>query len=188
VKSEYEVTMSRPVTDEIREKINPVRILILDVDGVLTDGGIIIDDEGRETKRFDVRDGHGLKVLMRCDVEIILLTGRTSRVVEHRAADLGIREVYQGVWNKLEVFEDILRKKNVGAECIAFMGDDIVDVPVLRRAGFSASVADAADDVKNIVDYVTEHDGGRGAVREICEIILKAKGRWPEVASRYELF
>ena len=179
--------MTRLLTDEIRKKINPIQILILDVDGVLTDGGIIMDDEGRETKRFDVRDGHGLKILMRCDVEIILLTGRTSRVVEHRASDLGINEVHQGAWNKLEVFEEILRKKDVGAECIAYMGDDIVDVPVLRRAGFSASVADAADDVKKIVDYVTEKDGGRGAVREVCELILKAKGRWPEVAARYEL-
>lgn len=182
-----EVDMNKFLSDEMRKKIYPVRILILDVDGVLTDGGIIIDDDGRETKRFDVRDGHGMKVLMRYNVEIILLTGRTSKVVECRAADLGIGEVYQGAWNKLEVFEEILKKKGIGAECAAFVGDDIVDVPVLRRVGFSASVADAADDVKKIVDYVTINNGGRGAVREICEIILKVKGRWPEVAARYEL-
>lgn len=176
------------LSEELRDKMRRIRILILDVDGVLTDGGIFIDDEGRETKRFDVRDGHGLKMLMRCDVEVILLTGRTSKVVEHRALDLGIKEVYQGVWNKLEVFEDISRKKNISREEIAFVGDDLVDVPVLKRAGFSASVADAAEDVKRVVDYIAEQPGGKGAVREICEIILKAKGKWPEVTARYELF
>ena len=182
-----EAPMRRTLTDALQEKIKPVKILILDVDGVLTDGGIIIDDDGRETKRFDGSDGHGLKMLMRYDIEIILLTGRESRVVEHRAKDLGKNEVYQGIWNKLEVFDEIIKKRNIGSESIAFVGDDVVDVPVLRRVGFSASVADAADDVKKWVDYVTENSGGRGAVREIWEIILKAKGKWPEVATRYEL-
>lgn len=175
------------LSEELRDKMRRIRIMILDVDGVLTDGGIFIDDEGRETKRFDVRDGHGLKMLMRCDVEIILLTGRTSKAVEHRALDLGIKEVYQGVWNKLKVFEDISRKKNSCREEIAFVGDDVVDVPVLKRAGFSASVADAAEDVKRVVDYIAELPGGKGAVREICEMILKAKGKWTEVTARYEL-
>jgi 3-deoxy-D-manno-octulosonate 8-phosphate phosphatase (KDO 8-P phosphatase) len=161
--------------------------LILDVDGVLTDGAIIVDDAGRETKHFNVRDGHGLRMLMRHEVEVVLLTGRTSQVVNHRARDLGINEVYQGVWNKLEVFEEILRKKNIVAAATAFVGDDVVDVPVLRRAGFSATVADASADLKNVVDYITEQNGGRGAVREICELILKAQGKWPEVAARYEL-
>ena len=179
--------MGSILTDALQERLKSVKVLILDVDGVLTDGGIFIDDDGRETKRFDVRDGHGLKMLMRYDVEVIFLTGRESRVVEHRARDLGISEVYQGVWNKLEVFDEIVKKRNMGSESIAFVGDDVVDVPVLRRAGFSASVADAADDVKKCVDYVTENMGGRGAVREICEIILKAKEKWPEATARYEL-
>ncbi|MCG6537045.1 MAG: HAD hydrolase family protein, partial [Syntrophales bacterium LBB04] len=134
-----------------------------------------------------VRDGHGMKMLMRCQVEVILLTGRTSRVVDHRASDLGITEVYQGVWNKLEVFEEILTRKNISPAETAFVGDDVVDVPVLRRAGFSATVADAAGYVKNIVDYVAEKNGGRGAVRELCELIIHAKGQWPEVRARYEL-
>ncbi len=180
--------MSNVLTGDLLEKIKSVAVLILDVDGVLTDGGIIIDDDGRETKRFDVRDGHGLKMLMRYDIEVILLTGRTSKAVEHRASDLGIKEVHQGVWNKLEVFEEILRKRKISSPSTAFIGDDVVDVSVLRRVGFSATVADAAEDVKKLVDYVSEKPGGRGAVREICEIILKAKGKWPEVAARYELF
>jgi 3-deoxy-D-manno-octulosonate 8-phosphate phosphatase (KDO 8-P phosphatase) len=171
----------------LQEKIKPVRVLILDVDGVLTNGEIIVDDAGRETKHFNVRDGHGLRMLMRCEVEVVLLTGRTSQVVNHRALDLGISEVYQGVWNKLEVFEEILRKKNITAAETAFVGDDVVDVPVLRRTGFSATVADASADLKNVVDFITEHKGGQGAVREICELILKVKGKWPEVAARYEL-
>ncbi len=172
---------------ELHEKIKPVRVLILDVDGVLTDGGIIIDDSGQETKRFDVRDGHGLKMLMRYAVEVIFLTGRNSRVVDHRAKDIGVSEVYQGVRNKREVFEKIIKEKNILPAQVAFVGDDVVDVSVLRRVGFSATVADAADDVKDIVDYVAKKNGGRGAVREICELVLQAKGHWPDVATRYEL-
>ena len=179
--------MIEMITEALQEKIKSVRVLILDVDGVLTDGEVIFDDAGRETKHFNVRDGHGLRMLMRYEVEVVLLTGRTSQVVNHRALDLGINEVYQGVCNKLDVFEEILRKKNIVAAETAFVGDDVVDVPVLRRAGFSATVADASADLKNVVDYITDHNGGRGAVREICEIILKAKGKWPEVAARYEL-
>jgi 3-deoxy-D-manno-octulosonate 8-phosphate phosphatase (KDO 8-P phosphatase) len=180
--------MNNMKAGELLEKIKSVAVLILDVDGVLTDGGIIFDDDGRETKRFDVRDGHGLKMLMRYDIEVILLTGRTSKVVERRAADLGIKDVYQGVRNKLEVFEEILRKRAISNEAAAFMGDDVMDVPVLRRVGFSATVADAMEDVKKVVDYVSEKPGGRGAVREVCEIILNAKGKWSEVATFYELF
>lgn len=179
--------MSDVLSGNLLEKIKSVKVLILDVDGVLTDGGIIIDEDGRETKRFDVRDGHGLKMLMRYDIEVVLLTGRNSRVVEHRASDLGIKEVYQGVWNKLEVFEEILMKRKINSANTAFMGDDVVDIPVLRKVGFSATVADAAEDVKKMVDYISEKPGGRGAVREICEIILKAKGMWPEAVKHYEL-
>ena len=175
------------IPEALQAKMRPLRVLILDVDGVLTNGEIIIDDAGRETKHFNVRDGHGLRMLMRYGMEVVFLTGRTSQVVNHRALDLGINEVYQGVWNKLEVFEEMLRKKNIVPAATAFVGDDLVDVPVLRRVGFSATVADAAADLKNVVDYITEQKGGCGAVREICELILKAKGAWPEVAARYEL-
>jgi 3-deoxy-D-manno-octulosonate 8-phosphate phosphatase (KDO 8-P phosphatase) len=179
--------MKGMINKVLQEKIKPVRVLILDVDGVLTNGEIIVDDEGRETKHFNVRDGHGLRMLMRCEMEVVFLTGRTSRVVSHRALDLGVSEVYQGVWNKLDVFEEILRNKDIKPAETAFVGDDVVDVPVLRRVGFSATVADASADLKNVVDFVTKQKGGRGAVREICELILKAKGKWPEVAARYEL-
>lgn len=179
--------MEEQIDERRREKIRAVKLLILDVDGVLTDGRIIIDDAGWESKQFHVRDGHGLKMLMRCGIEVALLTGRRSRVVEYRAADLGITEVHQGVWNKAEVFAAICQRRNLAPEQTAFVGDDVVDVPVLRRVGFSVAVADAVDEVLKVADYVTRHGGGLGAVREVCELILKAQNRWVDVAARYEL-
>jgi 3-deoxy-D-manno-octulosonate 8-phosphate phosphatase (KDO 8-P phosphatase) len=167
-------------------KIRQIRLLVLDVDGVMTDGRIIMDYEGRESKNFNVKDGHGMKILMRCGIDVILVTGRRSAVVEHRARDLGIGEIYQGVHNKLEIAEAILRNRSMNYNHMAFVGDDIVDIPVLKRAGFSVAVADAVEDVKKCVDYVTINKGGRGAVREVCELILKAKGEWADVAKRYE--
>ena len=172
----------------MHKKIEAVRLFILDVDGVLTDGRIITDDNGREIKQFDVRDGHGLKLLMRYGIGVVLLTGRKSAVVEHRARDLGIEEVHQGIWNKVEVSESILQNRDLRYDQVAFVGDDIVDIPLLRRVGFSVAVADAAEEVKRIVDFVTQKKGGRGAVREICEIILLAQDKWADVAARYELY
>ena len=175
------------VTDErLLNKIRRVKLLILDVDGVLTDGRIIIDDAGAESKNFDVRDGHGLKILMRYGIEVALLTGRRSQVVEHRAAELGIAEVHQGIWNKAEAFAEILQRRNLLPEETAYAGDDIVDIPVLRQVGFAIAVADAVPEVRNIADYVTGCRGGRGAVRELCEVILRAQGFWADVAVRYE--
>jgi 3-deoxy-D-manno-octulosonate 8-phosphate phosphatase (KDO 8-P phosphatase) len=175
------------VTDErLLEKIRKVKLLILDVDGVMTDGRIIIDDAGQESKQFDVKDGHGLKILMRYNVDVVLLTGRRSHVVEHRAADLGITEVHQGIWNKLEVFREILRRRNLTPEETAYVGDDVVDIPLLKRVGFAVTIADAVPEARQAADYVTRHRGGRGAVREVCEVILKAQERWAEVAARYE--
>ncbi len=173
--------------DRLVQKIRKVKLLILDVDGVLTDGLIIIDDAGLESKHFNVRDGHGLKMLMRCGIAVALLTGRKSRVVEHRAADLGITEVYQGVWNKSEVFAGILERNRLAPEETAYIGDDVVDIPLLRRVGFSAAVADAVPEARAVADYVTQQPGGRGAVREVCELILRSQGRWGEIAARYEI-
>ncbi len=170
----------------LREKLQHIKILIMDVDGVMTDGRIIINDDGRETKNFDVRDGHGIKLVQRYGIEVALLTGRQSEVVKHRANELGITEVHQKIFNKKEVFAEILQKNNLNANQAAFIGDDIIDVPVLKEAGFSATVADAIDIVKKTVDYVTKNKGGRGAVREVCEMLLQAQGRWPEIAAKYE--
>ncbi len=171
---------------KLREKLKKIKMLILDVDGVMTDGRIIMDDEGHQLKNFDVRDGHGLKIIQRYGIKIAILTGRKSEVVNHRAIDLEINDVYQGALNKKEVFKEILLKHNLAASTVAFMGDDIIDIPVLRQVGFSVAVADAVDVVKKNVDYVTKKKGGHGAVREICEMILQAQGKWPEIAEKYE--
>jgi 3-deoxy-D-manno-octulosonate 8-phosphate phosphatase (KDO 8-P phosphatase) len=169
------------------EKLRKIKLLLLDVDGVLTDGKIVYTDRGEEIKFFDVRDGHGLKLLMRAGIEVALVTGRESKVVEHRAKDLGITSVYQKVWDKGEILTKVVQEKGISEEAIAFMGDDLIDLPVLERVGFSATVADGADDVKERVDYVSPHKGGERAVREICELILKAQGKWDEVTKRYFL-
>ena len=155
------------------------------MDGVLTDGRIIISDDGQETKCFNVRDGHGLKLVQRGGIEVILLTGRKSRVVEHRARELGIKRVYQGVLDKLSVFNEILAAEGLVPGQVAYAGDDIVDLPVLRRVGLSITVSDAHDEILKTVDLVTKNPGGRGAIREVCEMILKTQGKWEELMGRY---
>ena len=167
------------------QKLKSIKILILDVDGVLTDGRVIYTDSGEEIKRFDVRDGHGLKLLMRSGIEVILLTGRESKVVLHRARDLGIEHVYQKALNKIEVYKTILAQRNLEDKEVGFVGDDLVDLPVLRKVGFSAAVPDAVPEVKEIVDYITTKKGGEGAVRELCELLLKAQNKWEAVTEKY---
>lgn len=179
--------MNKSIDEKLLKKIRRIKLLILDVDGVLTDGRIIIDDLGNETKNFDVRDGHGLRLLMRYGIDIVLLTGRKSKAVEYRAKDLGIEEVHQNAKNKVEVLEGILRKRNIDGDSVAYIGDDIIDVPVFLKVGFSVAVADAVIYAREAADYITEKRGGRGAVREICEMILKVQERWGEISSRYDL-
>jgi 3-deoxy-D-manno-octulosonate 8-phosphate phosphatase (KDO 8-P phosphatase) len=171
--------------DRVRAAAGRVRLLVVDVDGVLTDGRIVLDNQGNELKFFHVRDGHGLKLLQRAGIEVAIVTGRESAVVERRAAELGIRLVHQGSKRKLEAFESILRETGLREDEVAYVGDDIVDVPVMRRAGFSAAVADAEEYVKEAAMYVTERPGGRGAVREITDLILQAGGHWDAVTERY---
>ena len=167
------------------QKLKSIKLLILDVDGVLTDGKGIYTDSGEDIKRFDAQDGHGLKLLMRSVIEVALLTGRESKAVLHRARDLGIADVYQKALNKIEVYESILAKKGLTDKEVGFVGDDLVDIPVLRKVGFAAAVPDAVPEVKEIVDYITTHKGGEGAVREICELLLKAQNKWEAVTEKY---
>jgi 3-deoxy-D-manno-octulosonate 8-phosphate phosphatase (KDO 8-P phosphatase) len=169
----------------MRARLGKVRLLLLDVDGVMTDGRIIYDDRGGETKAFDVRDGHGIKMLQRAGIRIGIITGRQSPVVDRRAAELGIDLVYQGAKDKLLPFREILDRTGFPADAVAYVGDDVVDLPVLRRVGFAATVADGMDEIKPFVHYVTRCRGGRGAVREICDLLLKETGRWQSVAERY---
>jgi 3-deoxy-D-manno-octulosonate 8-phosphate phosphatase (KDO 8-P phosphatase) len=162
-----------------------IKLLLLDVDGVMTDGRITYDNDGGELKSFDVKDGHGLKLLQRAGIEIGIITGRQSAVVARRAEELGIELVYQGVKEKLVPFYEILEKLRISPEEVAYVGDDVVDLPVMRRVGFAITVADAVEDVKPFADLVTTRDGGRGAVREVCDFLLKKSGRWATVANRY---
>lgn len=167
------------------ESLKNIRLLLLDVDGVLTDGKITIDNNGIESKSFNVRDGHGLKMIQRTEIKVGIITGRDSKVVEHRAKELGINILYQGVRNKLEPYEEIKKKLNLTDEQIAYVGDDIVDIPILNRVGFAATVDDASEDVKRLASYISRFGGGCGAVREICELILHAQGHWDDLTSRY---
>lgn len=162
-----------------------VRLLVLDVDGVLTDGRIIYDSEGRETKQFYVRDGSAVKWLIRAGVEVAWLSGRTSPVVEVRARELGVREVIQGAKQKLPALRRLLRRLGFSPQEVCYVGDDLPDIPVLRRVGVACAVADAPEEVKAVCQVVTRAPGGRGAVREVAERILRARGAWEELLGRY---
>jgi len=168
--------------ETIREKAGKIRLLILDVDGVMTDGSIILDNDGNELKRFHVRDGHGIKMLGRAGITVAIITGRKSRVVEIRARELGITEVHQKIFRKSEVYEKLLEKYGCTDENIAFMGDDVVDRELLRRAGLSAAPCDAEEGAKELADIVMKKGGGRGAVREFTDLILKSSGLWEKVS------
>ena len=171
--------------ESVLKAASQVRLLITDVDGVMTDGGIIIDNQGNELKCFHVRDGHGIKLLLRAGIGVVIVTGRESEAVSRRAAELGIIEVYQGVKVKMKTYERVIKEHRLKDEQMAYIGDDIVDVPVLRRVGFSVAVADAEDYVKDAAIMVTKRGGGRGAVREVADLLLRAGGYWDAVTGRY---
>ncbi|MGD1076166.1 MAG: HAD-IIIA family hydrolase [Thermodesulfovibrionales bacterium] len=169
----------------LSKKARKTKLLILDVDGVLTDGNIILDGEENEMKSFHVRDGHGIKMLIKAGMQIAIITGRYSKVVERRARELGISEVYQSCHTKTVAFDHILEKLGLHEEEVAYVGDDIVDIPILRRVGLSIAVNDATDEAKEYAMMVTHGRGGKGAVREVCDFLLKAKGLWESLAGEY---
>jgi len=171
--------------EELQEIAKDIKLLILDVDGVLTDGSIILDNEGNELKIFNVRDGHGIKMLVKAGVGIALITGRHSKVVERRARELGITEVYQRCHIKTVAFDHIIEKYGLTEKEVAYVGDDIVDIPIFKRVGIPVAVKDAADEARDYAALVTRHPGGRGAVREVCDFLLKAKGLWESVTKEY---
>ncbi len=162
-----------------------IKLLILDVDGVLTDGSIILDNAGNEYKSFHVRDGHGIKMLINAGLNVAIITGRHSGVVSRRAQELGITEVFQKCFDKNAVFSGLIKKYSLSEIEVAYIGDDIVDAPIMKRAGLAVAVADAADDIKKYALLVTENRGGRGAVREVTDLILKSKGLWERMFNEY---
>ena len=161
---------------DIHSKAAAVRLIVFDVDGVLTDGSLFIGDDGQEYKAFNSKDGHGMVMLQQSGVEIAIVTGRTSEVVRIRMASLGIERVYQGKREKLPAYEEIKQITGFDDEQIAYVGDDVVDLPVMTRVGFAVTVQDAHPLAKQHAHWVTPSGGGRGAAREVCELIMDAQG------------
>ncbi len=153
-----------------------IRLIAFDVDGVMTDGTLFLADDGQEFKGFNSLDGHGLKMLRGSGVQLAIITGRRSRVVEHRARNLGIEIVHQGAHDKLIVYEALCRELKLDCDATAYMGDDVVDLPVMRRAGLAITVPAAPDLVKAHSHYTTTREAGHGAVREACEFLMRAQG------------
>ncbi len=170
-----------------RDRWLAIKKVIFDVDGVLTDGRIIMDGEGRELKFFNVKDGHGIVLLHRAGLSSMIITGRRSKVVEQRAKELGITEVYQKIHNKLGLFQELVEKNQLTPKETAYVGDDIVDIPIMKRVGLAVTVADAHPDVKKVAHYIASLPGGKGAVREFIEMLLKIQGHWDKVTERYWL-
>jgi len=166
----------------IEERAKKIKLLILDVDGVLTDGRIIYDNFGDEIKCFNVYDGFGMTLLHRAGIKSVIITAKKTRIVKRRAKDMHVAKVYSN-YEKLKVYEKVIKRFRVKDEETCFIGDDLIDLPVLKRAGLSIAPPEAMEEVKNICHYITKKSGGKGAVREVIEIILKAQGLWDKVTS-----
>ena len=174
--------------EEIGRRAGQIELILMDVDGVLTDGKIsYTSDEGKlvEVKSFNVLDGAGIALAHRAGLETGIISGRASPAVTHRAHELGIAHVHIDCFEKLPVFEQILQKTGLGAEQVCYMGDEVLDLPVMTRVGLSAAPANACVDVKHRADYVAEATGGNGAVREVIELVLKAKGKWDGLIAEF---
>ena len=174
-----------PESRSLEDRLKKIRLIVLDVDGALTDGGIVFGSGGLEIKTFNVRDGHGIKIAKRLGLDLAVVTGRTSEVVQRRAEELGITKVYQRIRDKRVVLEELLEEFDLGAHEIAVLGDDVVDIPLFRRVGAAFAVPEAPREVRRDAHYVTSHAGGRGAAREMIEMILKAQGKWERAMARY---
>jgi len=161
---------------DILDRAMHIKVVIFDVDGVLTDGGLYIDSNGSEHKVFNSRDGHGMKMLRDSGVEIAIISGRSSEAVSHRMASLGIEQVHQGYQEKLPVFDDLIKKLALNPDEVAYVGDDVVDLPIMRKVGLAIAVQDAHELVKKHAHWQTPHRGGRGAARDVCELIMEAQG------------
>lgn len=165
--------------------IDKIKMVVADVDGVLTDGSITIDPVGNELKTFNARDGSGIKYLQRVGIKFAIISGRRSIAVDIRAKELNVKDVYQGAIKKMDAYADILANHNLTDDEVCYIGDDLIDIPIMRKVGFAVGVIDAVADVLAVADYITTTRGGRGAVREVIEKIIKGQGKWQEITSRY---
>jgi 3-deoxy-D-manno-octulosonate 8-phosphate phosphatase (KDO 8-P phosphatase) len=169
----------------VLNKLKGIKLLILDVDGVLTDGGIIYNDDSTETKVFNVKDGLGIRLLMEAGIHLCIVTGRRSNALLSRCKNLGIDHIYDGVGNKVDVLDTLLDRTGLSAAEVAFIGDDLPDLSLMKKIGLSIAVADAHNTILENADMVTSAKGGHGAVREACEAILKSKGLWENILERF---
>ncbi|MBW2369420.1 MAG: HAD-IIIA family hydrolase [Deltaproteobacteria bacterium] len=173
------------LTSKLKQKLKRIRLLLLDVDGVLTDGSIIYDDDGGEIKNFNVKDGMGIRLLGLLGIDVGIITGRRSNALLHRCKNLGIELVYDGIRDKAEILKQLSKKQNLQFDEIAFVGDDLPDLSIMAVVGLSVAVADAHPVVRESADLITEANGGDGAVRELCEVIIHAQGRWEKVMEHF---
>jgi 3-deoxy-D-manno-octulosonate 8-phosphate phosphatase (KDO 8-P phosphatase) len=171
--------------EELAEKLRKIRLVVFDVDGVLTDGAIVLDDRGGETKSFHVRDGTGIKYLVRAGVDVAFLSGRSSEVVRARASELGVKEMTLGALNKIDAYEALVKRMGLADDQVAYVGDDLPDLPVLARVGVAAAPRDAVAELDEALDTRLESAGGKGAAREFAEMVLKAQGKWRVIMERY---
>ena len=173
------------LAEDQKERAKRVRLVIVDNDGVMTDGRIVLGDHGDELKFFDVQDGFGLVLLDRAGYKTVMISGKRSRVNKRRAKEVKFSAMYENAFDKLQVFEKVLKKFKRKPEEVCYIGDDLIDLPPMRRCGFAVAVANALPEVKQIANYTTERAGGRGAVREVVDLLLKTQGQWAEVTQRY---
>jgi 3-deoxy-D-manno-octulosonate 8-phosphate phosphatase (KDO 8-P phosphatase) len=172
-----------PYPEEVVARARLIRLLILDIDGVLTDGRLYFDAKGEALKVFHVRDGHGIKMAQRGGLEVALVSGRRSDAAFQRARELGVSRFYEGVRDKVAILEELLAALNLTPREVAAVGDELVDLPLFHRVGLGVAVADAVPEVRAAAHWVTPLPGGRGAVREVCDLLLKAQGKWAEGVS-----
>ena len=178
-------TPKEGMSAELTERLRAVRMVVMDVDGVLTDGGILLAADGAEMKCFNVKDGVGIKYLHRAGLLTAIITGRRSEVVARRAAELGIEEVRQGCLVKMDALREIMDGRGLKPDQVCFVGDDLPDLPLLRHVGVGVAVWDARPEVVEAADLVTKARGGQGALRELAELLLKAQDKWQDIMSRY---
>jgi len=170
---------------EKQTDFSKIEILIMDVDGVMTDGTVLINDDGSEGKNFSILDGHGIKLWHRAGFQTAIISGRPSGATTVRAEQISINHVVQGAKKKLPALDSLLEELSLDYSQVAFIGDDLLDLPLVRRAAFGVAVANAVDELKEVADYITEKTGGCGAVREVIEYILKRNGKWQDLMQRY---
>jgi len=177
--------MTQTISQAVLDRAKRIKLLIVDIDGVMTDGRIVYSIYGDELKFFDVTDGFGISLLRTAGIPSVIITAKKSRIVTLRARDMRVAKAYQGYLDKLIPYENVLKRFKVAPEEICFIGDDLIDIPVLKRVGFAVAVPNAVEETKGAAHYITSKTGGRGAVREVCDMILKSQGKWELAAGKF---